>query len=232
MTGQRPEGRTVRRRPSGKTLVLGAAAIVVAALGAGIIVHQATGPNVPKSLATQVPRAPQVAANDPVVAAPAGADVASAIDETGSFTRDFAGNVVDVRLQVQGKQKPAPTVVDDQCLSDWAKENLAALAPNGAYEVVEVCGRPTAVLAGPAGADSKVLVYGAIQESAPAGMKSLFAESTSNRMAFVAVRSDEQDPAQRAQLMAAAVLPAGKVAAPAPGPAEHSSTVTTDRLSD
>lgn len=204
------EGRSERRGPSRKTLVIGAAAIVVAALGTGVIVHQATGPNVPKSLATQVPRPSQIPANAPVAAAPADATLTSLVDVTGSFRSDVAGNVADVRSRVQGDAQQLPTIEADTCLTAWAKGHLPELAARGVYEVIEVCGRKTAVLAGPAGADAKLLVYGALEKAAPAGAKALFAKSTSNRIAFVAVRTGDKDPAAQAQLMAATVLPAKK----------------------
>lgn len=204
------EGRSERRRPSRRTLVIGAVAIVVAALGVSIIVHHATGPNVPKSLATQVPRPSQIPANAPVAAAPANATLTDLVDVTDYFRSDVAGNVADVRSRVQGGAQQVPTVEDDACLTEWAKEHLRELAPHGTYEVLEVCGRETAVLAGPAGADAKVLVYSSLEKAAPAGAKALFGESTSNQLAFVAVRSDDRNPSDQAQLMAAAVLPAKK----------------------
>lgn len=202
------EGRPSRRRPSRRVLVTGAAAIVVAALGTGVIVHQVNAPNVPASLATQVPRPSQIPVNAPVAAAPADATLTSVVDVTSSFRSDFAGNVADVRSRVQGDAQRVPTIEEDACLTEWAKGHLPELAARGAYEVLDVCGRQTAVLAGPAGADAKVLVYGALEKTAPAGAKALFGKSTSNRLAFVAVRSDDADPDSQAQLMAAAVLPA------------------------
>jgi hypothetical protein len=191
------------RRPGKKTLLIGAAAVAVA-LVAGVGITVALQPERVDLSKVKIQNHPQqVAANEPVVAAPAGAEVTAVKDVTAEFSSVVVGDLVDARSRVQHKQLPSPIAVVDQCLSDWSKANLAALAVKGAYEVVEVCGRPTLVLAGPAGADSKVLVYSSLEKSAPAGVKQLLAESTSNRIAFAGVRSTDD----KAQLLAVAVLP-------------------------
>ncbi|QNE37909.1 hypothetical protein [Leifsonia shinshuensis] len=145
----------------------------------------------------------QVAANAPIAPAPATAKLAQATDATSELTATLAGDLGNVRSRYQGEQVSPPQLVPDPCLVEWGKENLSALAGTGAYEVVDVCGRPTAVLAGAAGADGKVLAYAAIEGSAPERMKQLIAESRSAQVAVAAVRSANG----AAQLIAVAVLP-------------------------
>jgi hypothetical protein len=190
------------RRPGKKTVLIGAAALAVVLVGGiGIAVFQPERVDLSQVKIQNHPQ--QVAANAPVVAAPAGAKVATPKDVTSEYASVVAGDLADARNRVQHKQLRPPVVVVDACLSNWAMANLASLSTTGTYELVEVCGRPTAVLAGPAGADSKVLVYSSLEKSAPSGMKQLIAESTSNRIAFAGARSVDD----KAQLLAVSLLP-------------------------
>ncbi|CAM5533613.1 hypothetical protein [Leifsonia shinshuensis] len=145
----------------------------------------------------------QVAANAPVAPAPTTAKLAQPSDATGELTATLSGDLGNVRSRSDEQQAAPPQLVPDPCLLEWGMTNLAALAGTGAYEVVDVCGRPTAVLAGSAGADSKVLAYGALEKSAPEGMRSLIADSRNARVAVAGVRSVDG----AAQLLAVAMLP-------------------------
>lgn len=193
-----------RRRPKVRTMVIAAVgAVLVLGVGALVVSNIMNSGRVDPSELTITPQPKAVPANEPVVAAPTDADFASVVDVTADLSGMFVGDIADVRGRTQGEQKMPPAAEPDACLLEWAKANLAPLAATGAYQVVDVCGRATAVLAGPLGADTKVLVYGALEADAPAGMLQVMGESTSEKMAFAAVRSaDEQ-----AQLIATAVLP-------------------------
>ncbi|MCY1718458.1 hypothetical protein OVA26_16100 [Microbacterium sp. SL62] len=187
-----------RRRP----ILIGVATFAVAALVGGLVLANALGPERvdPASLVI-TPQPQQVAANDPVVAAPATADLSQVEVISKDLQSGFGGDVLDARSRA-GSDAGVTAVqidTDDTCLEDWAKQNLAQLAASGAYEVVDVCGHQTAVLAGPAGSDSKVLVYGALEETAPAGMREIVT-ADSAIMTFVAVRTVDG----KAQLLAAA----------------------------
>lgn len=189
-----------RRRP----ILIGAAAIAAAALVGGVVLVNALSPERvdPESVAI-TPQPQQVAANEPVVAAPAESDLSQVEVVSDELVSGFGGDVIDARSRVQEDATTALEIVtDDECLTDWATANLAELAASGAYQVVDICGRPTAVLAGPAGSDSKVLVYGALEEGAPVGMRDIIAEATSTKVAFAAVRTADG----QAQLLATAVL--------------------------
>jgi hypothetical protein len=131
------------------------------------------------------------------------AKLAQATDAAGELTATLAGDLGNVRSRSQGEQVSPPQLVPDPCLLEWGKTNLAALAATGAYEVVDVCGRPTAVLAGAAGTDSKVLAYGALEKSAPEGMRALIADSQNGHVAVAGVRSVDG----AARLLAVAMLP-------------------------
>lgn len=196
-----PRGRGNRRR----SVVIGAAVIAAAVLvGGGIALTNVLGPEkVDPETVVMSPQPPQVAADDPVVAAPEEADLTKVEVISDDLAGGFEGDVIDARSRVQDASTTTLDVVtDDTCLTDWAKANIAQLAATGAYLVVDVCGRPTAVLAGPAGSDSKVLVYGSLEDTAPDGMRELIAEETSTKVAFTAVRTTDGE----AQLIATAVL--------------------------
>lgn len=195
------EGTTSRRRP----ILIGAAAIAAAALVGGIVLANVLGPErVDPESVVITPQPQQVAANDPVVAAPEDADLTTVEVISDDLVSGFGGDVIDARSRVQDDSVTMLEVVtDDECLTSWAKENLAALAEAGAYQVIDVCDRPTAVLAGPAGSDSKVLVYGSLEDTAPDGIRDVIAEATSTKVAFAAVRTTDGE----AQLLATAVLP-------------------------
>ena len=200
MTGARVWGFATDHK---RSVIIGAAALAAALVAVVILMRMFSPVIVPESERIIVPQPPQIPVNGPSVAAPEGTDFTIIEEVSEEFAPGFAGDIIDVRTRVGQKEKPGPATVVDGCLLEWAKANLEVLATAGAYQVVTVCERPTAVLAGPAGADNKVLVYGSLEDGAPEGMEQTLAESTSDRMAFVAVRTADG----RAQLLAAAELP-------------------------
>lgn len=147
-------------------------------------------------------QAPRIAADHPVAAAPAETEYTTVVDATSELLPVFTGDLSYARTLAQGSEQ-FPYAEPDQCLLDWATANLAALSETGTYDVLMVCDRPTLVLAGPEGADTKVFAHGALTDTAPAGARQLVGESTHDRMAFVAVRSADG----KAQLLATAELP-------------------------
>lgn len=193
-----------RRLTRKRRVVIGVAAGLAATLVAGVTLTSVLAPERvdPSEVSTEY-QPPRVAANDAAVAAPADADFAEVEDVTDELINDFTGDISFARSTVQGGEEKFPYAEPDQCLLDWAKANLAELAAKGTYEVVTVCDRPTAVLAGPDGADTKVLVYGALEDTAPEGAMQLIGESEHDRMAFAAVRSADG----KAQLLATSELP-------------------------
>jgi hypothetical protein len=198
------EERPAARRLGKRSILIRAAAATLAALVGGILVFTLQPERVDPASVTIDQVIEKVALDAPVAPAPAGADVTTpAVDVTAEFAEGFRGDIVSARST--WTEKAASTVITetDQCLLDWSKENLGPLAAEGTYAVLDVCGRATAVLAGKAGVDSKVLVFAVAEKEAPAEMKELLLESTSNRMAFSAVRSADG----KAHLVAAAVLP-------------------------
>ena len=201
MTGEKTE---TRRWSTKRLVITGAAAVAAVALVAGVGLHATFGPNVAPSEYVPRDQPEQVAVNGPAAAAPADADTTQVTDVTADLVTEFLGDLENVRSRATEKKSANVVAEHDQCLADWATAHLAELAAVGTYAVVDVCDRPTAVLAGPAGADSKVLTYGALEETAPARMPETIATSTSNRIAFTAVRSTDGE----AQLLATAELPA------------------------
>ncbi|WP_311245428.1 MULTISPECIES: hypothetical protein [unclassified Microbacterium] len=195
------EGTTSRRRP----ILIGAAVIATAALVGGIVLANVLGPERVDPQSVEItPQPQQVAANEPVVAAPEDADLTAVEVISDDLVSGFGGDVIDARSRVQDDSATMLEVAtDDECLTEWAKANIAELAASGAYQVIDICDRPTAVLAGPAGSDSKVLVYGSLEDTAPDGMRAIIAEATSTKVAFAAVRTTDGE----AQLLATAVLP-------------------------
>jgi len=190
---------TRRTRP----IVIGAAAVAAVALVAGAVVLLKPAPEFVPQYETIESAPPKVPAGEPAVEAPTDADLDTVVDVTDELTTGFSGDLGLVRTDAQKGEPAFPYTETDACLLDWAKENLAMLAADGTYEVITVCDRPTAVLAGPAGADSKVLVFGALEEKAPTGMKEILIDSPHDRMAFAAVRSADG----KAQLLATSELP-------------------------
>lgn len=191
---------SVQRR---RNIIVGAAAVVAALAVALVVYLNVASTFVPQYAAPADPAGPKISSNDPVAAAAEDADLTDVVDVTAKVSSMFTGDLGVTRTDVQGGAEKYPYTVDDECLLEWAKSNITTLAPTGTYEVVTVCGRPTAVLAGPASADSKVLVYAAAEDTAPAGMRELLLESTSDRVAFAAVQSADGE----AQLLAASPLP-------------------------
>lgn len=190
------EGRR-RDRKIGFGIVAASAAMLV---GGSVLSTALNPPFEPQYTAPEF-QPPRVASSDPVMAAPENTDFTTVVDVTDEVSSMFSGDLIDVRSQVQTESATTIEMVTDRCLWEWAAENLEAFAVDGVYEVMTVCGRPTAVLAGPAGADTKVLAYGALEATAPEGMRQLLAESTSDQMSFVAMRTSDDE----AQLLAVAV---------------------------
>ena len=164
--------------------------------------HLATPERVTPSSEEAEYQPPRVAANAPAASAPASTDYGTVADITEQLIHEFSGDLSFARSTEQATESFAYGE-PDACLVEWASANLAGLAETGVYEVMTVCGRPTLVLAGPDGADSKVLVRAALEETAPAGARQIIAESVHDRMAFAAVRSEDG----KAQLLATAELP-------------------------
>lgn len=192
--------RTKKRRT--KAVVAAAAAAVAAGLVAAVALQPdyvtATDYRLRDDQAQQVP------VTDPIAAAPAGTNTSFGITDVSlELAGQFAGDLGAARSTATGKEAPQIVALQDDCLAAWATENLGALAAAGAYQVVDVCDRPTVVLAGAAGADTKVLVHAAAEIDGGDAIAQILHRSTSNRMAFTAVRSHDG----QAQLLAAAELP-------------------------
>jgi len=185
-----------RKRTVAAAVVAAVVAVVAAVVWVGLTPDEVTQPEPPDAYQPL-----SVPADDPVLAAPEDTDYADVVDVTDEVLPVFSGDLSVVRAQLQGDDA-FPYGEPDQCLLDWVSANLQELSARGAYEVMTVCDRPTLVLAGPDGADAKVLVHGAMLDGAPAGARQIIGESTSQRMAFAAVRSADG----KAQLMATAEL--------------------------
>jgi hypothetical protein len=191
------------RRP-GKRAVLVGAAVIAAALVAGLVVHQVAQPQrVPLSDIHPVQGPAKVAANKPVVAAPAGADTSDATDITAKTAEEFAGSLVDARNHATGHTTTNIVAKKDSCLLGWAESNLAALSAKGSFRTVQACGHDAVVLAGPAGSDARVMTFGALEKDAPTGARKILIDSATNRMAYAAVQSVDG----KAQLLVASALP-------------------------
>ncbi len=195
-----------------KGVGLGLGLLVLAGLGTVTAVNVFGPERVPDSEIALPENQPlQVAQNKPVEPAPADADFTEVVDVFDEVARVFQGDLRDVRGQVlpeeqqAGANVPVVTAVHDECLQEWAQKSLPVLAEGGTYAVLTVCDRDVAVLAGPTGADSKVLVYGSLEDSAPEGMRETLAESTASEMALVALRTADG----KAQVLMAAEPAAG-----------------------
>ena len=186
-----------------RTVALALAATTLAAAGVLAVVHfTGTSERVAPPEQAQEYQPPRIAADEPAASAPTSTDYSSVVDITGELLGDFSGDLSFARTLEQGEDV-YPYGEPDTCLLEWATANLEALASAGTYETMTICDRPTLVLAGPDGADTKVLVHGAREDTAPEGARQLIADSTHDRMAFVAVRSADG----MAQLLATAELP-------------------------
>lgn len=185
------------------TLVAAAAVAVLTTAGitvSAIVTEQAIAPRrVDPSTVKITPRPDPVSLTAPVekATATAGVDV---VDETPTYAYSFAQDLVSARTTWTKETAANVEATSDTCLSGWALEHVVELAAAGTYDVVDVCGRPTVVVAGPTGVDDRVLVYRALEDGAPGAAKDVLLTSTSTSMVFAAVRSSDG----AAVLMAAA----------------------------
>lgn len=194
-----------RRRPWARPTLIAAAAVAMLAMvgvavGTQIVSEQAIAPRrVDPSTVKITPRPDPVTLNAPIEKASASAGV-DVVDVTGTFAYSFAQDLVSARTTWSKKPAGDVDATSDACLTGWALEHVVELAAAGTYDVVDVCGRPTVVVAGPAGVDDRVLVYRALQDGAPGPVQDVLLGSTSTSMVFTAVRSADG----AAVLMAAA----------------------------
>lgn len=205
MTKKQSERALMQRLLGTKSKKITAAAISAAAV-VGIVAGALyiDSRHTPEDIDWDVVQPEQVSYGD-TAAAPAGTDtsagVVSIFDE---HEVSFGGNVGAARDMKMGEYTGQVLAVEDECLTNWATEHLGELATAGTFATLDICDRPTLVVAGPAGINTGNLTYAAAEPTAPSGAADVIINSSTNRMAFTAVRSSDGEAA----LLATAELPA------------------------